>query len=48
LPFLNTLLQLADFIDNGTQQQKAQLPLSRIKRVMRADDTVAMIGVQQH
>ena len=31
-------------MEKGTQQQKALLPLSRIKRVMRADDSVAMIG----
>jgi hypothetical protein len=37
-------MQLAEFVKHGTQQQKAQLPLSRIKRVMRADDSVAMIG----
>ena len=37
--------QLAEFVERGTQQQKALLPLSRIKRVMRADDSVAMIGV---
>lgn len=36
--------QLSEFVTHGTQQQKALLPLSRIKRVMRADDSVAMIG----
>jgi hypothetical protein len=40
----NIWVQLAEFVEKGTQQQKAQLPLSRIKRVMRADDSVAMIG----
>jgi hypothetical protein len=39
------LSQLAEFVERGTQQQKALLPLSRIKRVMRADDSVAMIGM---
>ncbi len=38
------LIQLSEFVTHGTQQQKALLPLSRIKRVMRADDSVAMIG----
>jgi hypothetical protein len=38
------MIQLSEFVTHGTRQQKALLPLSRIKRVMRADDSVAMIG----